>query len=159
MEVCKELFFTFVKSICCKIEKNQDTMKERIAHIMRSKNLKASDFASLLGIQPSAISHILAGRNKPSLEIVKKIKETFPEYNLDWIVFGIGPMTSSESSKDAFQEARSASQNSLDNPPFLPNPIEETVEITENDPYDSNATAQKVIVLYDDGTFDSYRPR
>ena len=59
-------------------------MKDRIAHIMRAKNLKASDFASLLGIQPSAVSHILAGRNKPSLEIVRKIKETFPEYNLDY---------------------------------------------------------------------------
>ena len=50
-------------------------MKDRIAHIMRAKNLKASDFAALLGIQPSGISHILSGRNQPSLDFVKKIKE------------------------------------------------------------------------------------
>ena len=80
-------------------------MKDRIAHIMRAKNLKASDFATLLGIQPSAVSHILAGRNNPSLEFVKKIKETFPEYNLDWIVFGTGPMTLSEPFRDSFKEA------------------------------------------------------
>lgn len=71
-------------------------MKDRIAHIMRAKNLKASDFAELLGIQPSGISHILSGRNQPSLDFVKKIKENFPEYNLDWIIFGKGPMTTSE---------------------------------------------------------------
>ena len=80
-------------------------MKDRIAHIMRAKNLKASDFASLLGIQPSAVSHILAGRNKPSLEIVRKIKETFPEYNLDWIIFGTGPVTTSEPFKEASKDA------------------------------------------------------
>ena len=51
-------------------------MKDRIAHIMRAKNLKASDFAELLGIQPSGISHILSGRNQPSLDFVKKIKGT-----------------------------------------------------------------------------------
>ena len=153
-----------MKSIHCEIEKNQDTMKERIAHIMRSKNLKATDFAALLGIQPSAISHILAGRNRPSLEIVKKIKETFPEYNLDWIVFGIGPMTSSESSKDAFQEARAASQITTENPtsieaPFLDPSIDEAPELTETDTFDSSSAAQKLIVIYDDGTFESFRPR
>jgi len=80
-------------------------MKDRIAHIMRAKNLKASDFANMIGIQPSAVSHILAGRNNPSLEFVKKVKETFPEYNLDWIIFGTGPMTLSEPYKESFNEA------------------------------------------------------
>lgn len=104
-EICKDLFFTFVNSKHCEIEKKRDIMKDRIAHIMRAKNLKASDFASLLGIQPSAVSHILAGRNKPSLEIVRKIKETFPEYNLDWIIFGTGPVTTSEPFKEASKDA------------------------------------------------------
>lgn len=90
-------------------------MKDRIAHIIRAKNLKASDFAAMLGIQPSAVSHILAGRNKPSLEFVKKIKETFPEYNLDWIIFGTGPMTTSEPFLDASKTQGSrASEPSLD---------------------------------------------
>lgn len=65
-------------------------MKDRIAHIIRSKNLTAAEFALQLGIQPSNISHLLSGRNNPSLDFVKKLKETFPEYNLDWIVMGRG---------------------------------------------------------------------
>lgn len=139
-------------------------MKDRIAHIMRAKNLKASDFASLLGIQPSAISHILAGRNRPSLELVKKIKETFPEYNLDWIVFGVGPITSSESSKEAFQEAQASIQiipeNASDIAPFSPDPIfPDDSEIETPPSAASTPAAQSVILLYDDGTFESFRPR
>lgn len=71
-------------------------MKDRIAHIIRAKNLTAAEFALRLGIQPSNVSHLLAGRNNPSLEFVKKLKETFPEYNLDWLIMGTGPITVSE---------------------------------------------------------------
>ena len=73
-----------------------DEMKDRIAHIIRAKNLTATEFATQLGIQPSNVSHLLAGRNNPSLDFVKKLKDTFPEYSLDWIVMGKGPMTVSE---------------------------------------------------------------
>lgn len=78
-------------------------MKDRIAHIIRAKNLTAAEFAFQLGIQPSNVSHLLAGRNNPSLELVRKLKDTFPEYSLDWIVMGKGPMTVS----DSFIEAKS----------------------------------------------------
>ena len=71
-------------------------MKDRIAHIIRAKNLTAAEFALRLGIQPSNVSHLLSGRNNPSLDFVKKLKETFPEYSLEWIIFGTGPITVSE---------------------------------------------------------------
>ena len=71
-------------------------MKDRIAHIIRAKNLTAAEFALRLGIQPSNISHLLSGRNNPSLHFVQKLKETFPEYSLEWIIFGRGPITVSE---------------------------------------------------------------
>ena len=139
-------------------------MKDRIAHIMRAKNLKASDFASLIGIQPSAVSHILSGRNRPSLELVKKIKETFPEYNLDWIVFGVGPMTSSESSKEAFQAAQSEVQNypesTSESLPLFPEPdFSDDSELIQSESPTMQPSAKSVILLYDDGTFESFRPR
>ena len=70
-------------------------MKERIEHIMRSKNLTANQLADLLNVQRSGISHIISGRNNPSLDFVMKLKENFPEFNLDWLIFGKGPMTGS----------------------------------------------------------------
>ena len=139
-------------------------MKDRIAHIMRAKNLKASDFADLLGIQPSGISHILSGRNQPSLDFVRKIKETFPEYNLDWIIFGKGPMTTSEPFKE----------NSAPVSPYIPFPPENTpVPDSQNDssqafpPVEepglfssaSQAGVKSIMILYEDGTFESYSPR
>ena len=136
-------------------------MKDRIAHIMRSKNLKATDFATLLGIQPSGVSHILAGRNKPSLEFVKKIKETFPEYNLDWIIFGTGPMTTSEPYKEAFKEA----QKELQSPPELPfnmDPLPENDTPTLDDVPEEGMFEPRIksmFVLYEDGTFETFVPR
>ncbi|MBR6847929.1 MAG: helix-turn-helix transcriptional regulator [Bacteroidales bacterium] len=140
-------------------------MKDRIEHIMRAKNLKASDFAALLGIQPSGVSHILAGRNKPSLEFVKKIKETFPEYNLDWIIFGTGPMTTSE----PFNVPTTPSSNSSSPDPgsipfdFDDEPLQDDLSVI--DPTDvsekvmNSNTIKSMVVLYDDGTFENYSPR
>lgn len=137
-------------------------MKDRIAHIMRSKNLKATDFAALLGIQPSGVSHILAGRNKPSLDFVKKIKETFPEYNLDWIIFGTGPMTTSEPYKDAFQISQKETQSKPDLFTFDQdhndeNVLPPTVPSVEDD--DLQNGIKSIVIFYDDGTFESFGPR
>lgn len=65
-------------------------MRERIAKIIASEGLNSSAFADLLGIQRSNISHILNGRNGPSLELLQKILNTFPHYNTDWLVMGRG---------------------------------------------------------------------
>ena len=157
-------------------------MKDRIAHIMRAKNLKASDFATLLGIQPSAVSHILAGRNNPSLEFVKKIKETFPEYNLEWIIFGTGPMTLSEPYRNSFKETvREVSlfddvdSNLPSSSPAIPTPANSNSpnsslpESTTIDPSPSASTLpmtafssseiQSIVILYTDGTFQTYNPK
>ena len=100
---CNEIMFTFVnqnmgkKAFFRGDTKMENTeMKDRIAHIIRAQNLTAAEFALRLGIQPSNVSHLLSGRNNPSLDFIKKLKETFPEYALDWIVMGVGPMTVSE---------------------------------------------------------------
>lgn len=72
-------------------------MKDRIAHILKTKNLTATKFADELDVQRSGISHILSGRNNPSLDFVIKIKETYPEFSLDWLLMGKGPITLSPS--------------------------------------------------------------
>ena len=139
-------------------------MKDRIAHIMRAKNLKATDFAELLGIQPSGISHILSGRNQPSLDFVKKIKETFPEYNLDWIIFGKGPMTTSEPFKENFSPTSPQIPFPPENTPAIvpqndsqqvPSHVEEPVPSLNP----SQSGVKSIMVLYDDGTFENYSPR
>ncbi len=73
-----------------------ELIKDRLAHIVRAKNLTATQFAEMMQIQPSNVSHLLSGRNKPSLDFLIKLKEIFPEYNFDWIILGKKPITVSD---------------------------------------------------------------
>ena len=140
-------------------------MKDRIAHIIRAKNLTAAEFALRLGIQPSNISHLLSGRNNPSLDFVKKLKETFPEYSLEWIIFGRGPITVSE----PFAPVTPIEPVSPDT--LHENPEESVVEETLfEQPKDEEtpiglpqpspiATLKQIILVYSDNTFEQISPR
>lgn len=61
-------------------------LNDKIKQILASKNISPSYFADEIGIQRSSVSHILAGRNKPSLDIVQKIIRRFPELGIEWIL-------------------------------------------------------------------------
>lgn len=67
-------------------------MKERIRQIIELENLSHSDFAKALGVQRSNISHILAGRNKPSIDFVQKLLRRFKNIDADWLIMGEGTM-------------------------------------------------------------------
>ncbi len=67
-------------------------MKERIIQIIETENFTSGKFALAIGTQPSVISHIINGRNKPSMEIIQKILATFPTINPDWLILGYGSM-------------------------------------------------------------------
>jgi transcriptional regulator with XRE-family HTH domain len=67
-------------------------MNERIQLILKTKNISASKFADEIGVQRSSISHILSGRNNPSLDFIQKILKRFPDISSDWILTGKGSM-------------------------------------------------------------------
>lgn len=64
--------------------------RDRIELIMKSYNLTPSQFADKTGIQRASVSHILSGRNKPSLEVMLKIYESFPGLDMKWLMTGTG---------------------------------------------------------------------
>lgn len=141
-------------------------MKDRIAHIIRAKNLTAAEFAIRLGIQPSNISHLLSGRNNPSLDFVRKLKETFPEYNLDWIIFGSGPMTVSEpflaptSVTDAQVMEEREEEINFDSPDESSFGSEEQAAPMSGQPLPSlHSGWKKLILVYEDNTFEVLSPR
>jgi transcriptional regulator with XRE-family HTH domain len=74
-------------------------MKERIVLLIKAKNYTAAQFADEIGVQKSGISHIISGRNNPSLDFVQKILQRFPEVNMDWLIMGKGPMFSGDSDR------------------------------------------------------------
>ncbi len=67
-------------------------MQKRVKQILESKAYTPSRFADHIGVPRATISHILSGRNKPSLEVVQKILEAFPDISADWLVKGKGFM-------------------------------------------------------------------
>ena len=54
--------------------------------------MTAAQFAEKIGISPSSLSHILSGRNNPSLEVVMKIHKACDYISLDWLLYGEGQM-------------------------------------------------------------------
>jgi len=115
---------------------NSEEFVYRLEKILSFYNLSASSFADKIGVQRSSISHLLTGRNKPSLEFVMKVVTSYPEVNLYWLLNGKGTFPSKKDS--------TASPSSTSPPP---------TKISS-----PGRTIHKIIVLYTDGSFDAYEP-
>lgn len=74
------------------IKMNKAMMEERIRLIIKAKNITAASFADRIGVQRSAISHVLSGRNNPSLDFIQRILKAFPDINAEWLIGGKGEM-------------------------------------------------------------------
>jgi transcriptional regulator with XRE-family HTH domain len=67
-------------------------MKERLLEFLKNENKSSAQFADEIGVQASGISHILSGRNNPSLDFVLKMLEKYQFLSTDWLLFGKGSM-------------------------------------------------------------------
>lgn len=87
--------------------------KERIELLMKCYGLTPSQFAERTGIQRASVSHIISGRNKPSLEVLQKIYEAFPELDVRWLMTGQGdePVAPGEANLGLMETA--VTENSL----------------------------------------------
>ncbi|MEY3416055.1 MAG: hypothetical protein RL711_1493 [Bacteroidota bacterium] len=70
----------------------ENTLTDRVKIVMEHEGLSPSTFADSIGVQRPSMSHILSGRNKPSIDIVQKLILTFPQYNPIWLINGTGDM-------------------------------------------------------------------
>ncbi len=70
-------------------------MLDRIQELLTARELTSSQFADTIGVSRPVVSHILSGRNKPSLEVVQKIVAAFPDLSLAWLLNGEGLMVAS----------------------------------------------------------------
>ncbi len=71
-------------------------MEERVKEILTQERLTPARFAELVGVQRSSVSHIISGRNKPSLDFLQKILSTLGHISPDWLISGIGPYKRSD---------------------------------------------------------------
>jgi transcriptional regulator with XRE-family HTH domain len=63
-------------------------IQERIKTVMQRYQLNAAAFADKLGLQRSNVSHVLTGRNNPSLDFIERILIHFPDVDTNWLIRG-----------------------------------------------------------------------
>ena len=65
-------------------------MEKRFQKWLDSEDLSATQLSNNINVSRATISHILTGRNKPSIDILDKILNKYPNINLNWLVSGMG---------------------------------------------------------------------
>jgi len=136
-----------------------DDILERIKLILDKEGISPSELADSLGIGRPLLSHIFSGRNKPSLQVVLKILETYPAYSANWL------LTGKEGAND-FKNTPSKIEV-LDNPKtdFVENTIVNKSESQPELPKTKNAKTlpkeqpEVVLLMFEDKTFESYKLR
>jgi transcriptional regulator with XRE-family HTH domain len=106
----------------------------RIKKVMDFHDLTASLFADKIGVQRSSISHILSGRNKPSLDFVLKITTEFKDVDIHWLLNGIGSFPKNVETKTQTATPTLFADSSND-----------------------GKRIQRIVVFYTDGTFEEYQ--
>lgn len=159
---------------------NLDDFIKRLETIFEYYGLSASGFADKIGVQRSSLSHLLSGRNKPSLDFIMKIVEVFPEVDLYWILNGKGNFPKSDSiekeilisdltpslfSENKTEEVKSENQPDLfsTEPTVEKNRVNETSEEnfsnTRNfETLKKDSDIDRIVVFYKNGTFKNYLP-
>tara|TARA_R110000850_G_scaffold80862_1_gene173549 strand:+ start:91872 stop:92279 length:408 start_codon:yes stop_codon:yes gene_type:complete len=132
---------------------NSDAFASRLQKVMDYYGLSSSAFADTIDFNRSSISHLLSGRNKPSLEFVMKVLEKFPEVKLYWLLNGKG------SFPDSDPEIEFPEDNVSQTSPPLKNESneKETQSPGKISVLDSDKNIERIILFYKDGTFKEYK--
>jgi plasmid maintenance system antidote protein VapI len=130
-------------------------MNKRIQQFLDIENLSPSKLADMLGLQRSGISHILAGRNKPSYDFILKFLRTFPNINPDWLLMGKGKIYRNGENDQNNQNEENTPQltiNFEENQEFY----EESDEATEIKIIEKKIN--RITLFYNDGSFQEFYP-
>lgn len=119
---------------------NMKDFVNRLQKVMDYYGESASSFAEKIGVQRSSISHILSGRNKPSLDFILKIISSFPEVDLYWLFNGKGEFPS----KGKFEEMQKET---------------DLFSVSEKLPLkiSNNKEIERIVIFYSDGSFKNFQ--
>ena len=123
--------------------------RERIDAVRNSLNLTARQFAAEIRVQPGTISNMMAGRNNPSLEVMKRIMERYPTLNPEWLIAGRGEMWRTEPGQEP---------GLFDG--MAPDPKEKKVRTSQKEEPQVIAAPSKqisrIVVYYTDNTYQEF---
>lgn len=164
-----------------------DEFTARLDQVLTHFDLSSSQFSDKIGVPRSSLSHIISGRNKPSLDFIIKIRDAFPTINLYWLIYGFEPFllehdsaipthilddemsflqsqktditnqAMNENTSVAIDKNVSKVQQSASSSANMNEQIVENTPVEEKTQHHTDA--ENIVVLYTDGTFKSYRQR
>lgn len=152
---------------------NIDDFIKRLQIILDYYGLSASSFADRIDVQRSSISHLLSGRNKPSLDFILKVIEVFPEVDLYWILNGKGSFPKSDKKNEEKKDTPILENNKIEekNKSLLESDLFSSIDTPENNNviennFETVSNIQNlnhvqddvdyIVVFYTNGTFKKY---
>jgi transcriptional regulator with XRE-family HTH domain len=144
-------------------------MKERLLEFLKAENKSSAQLAEEIGVQASGISHILSGRNNPSLDFILKMLEKYQFLSTDWLLFGKGSMykdVKMQSLFDDFGNSDLKDASEAVNREFEERKIEQRQsetnqakkDITSQDVKRKSALS-RIVMFYSDNSFEEFTPR
>lgn len=135
---------------------NSTNFAKRLQKILDYYSISATTFSEKIDFNRSTISHLLSGRNKPSLEFVMKVLHEFPEVELYWLLNGTGSFPSSKSSlpdnhlktPDTISTTAKSKHTKILDSEHTP---------TAYSPSEFDNTIERIVIFYKDGSFKSYQ--
>ncbi len=133
----------------------------RLQKILHFYELSASGLAAKIGVQRSSISHIISGRNKPSLDFIIKTLNTFKEVDFNWLINGEGNFPKSETPTPSSKTVENLFSETTKKKSTIFEEKNKSILKSENNHLipnsDNSRILDKIILLYKDGSFDSYQ--
>lgn len=136
---------------------NSTEFGKRLQIILNYYGISATDFSNQISVNRSTISHLLSGRNRPSLDFVMKVLEKFPEVELYWILNGKGTFPLEKTKNSTISNIKENSpirDTSLKTQEKLQKHISTPLEIAKNF---SDKDIEQIIIFFKDGSFKLYK--
>jgi len=139
---------------------NKEKFSRRLQDIFDYYDLTASAFAEKIDVGKATISHLLSGRNNPSLDFVLRVVNTFPEVELYWLLNGKGtfPKSSPDPTQKNTKQTHAVASESI------PKTEPKANEVTSAPPKEQDFTqslssgeVERIVIFFKNGTFKSYK--
>jgi len=124
---------------------NATEFSARLKQLIEHLGMASAAFAQSIDVNRSSISHLLSGRNKPSLDVIVKILEAYPEVNLYWLLNGKGEFLSkATTTKDELPLKTQSSP-------------EKTMATITQQVSNIDSEVDRIVIFYKDGSFKLYQ--
>lgn len=132
---------------------NSADFAKRLQMILDFYGLSATAFSDTIDFNRSTISHLLSGRNKPSLEFVLKVLQKFPEVELYWLLNGKGQFPSKAEIKESKEKSSATEKTHLLETAKIESSVKASLPIHAKD---DQSIIDRIVIFFKDGSFKSY---